>query len=370
LDADIQELELVAGGEGKLCIQVACGTRGEHTVDVHTSPPGERLARLCCYAVPPEWIGRRPLRADFHIHTTYSDGHSTPAEMLIRGRELGLDVAVITDHNYYEASIEALAERDRLNLNLITMPGEEVSGPNWHILSINARLPIYDLALQTFGGDDDAKRDEWRATTAWEYDSLRWAIEAVQANGGRAYLAHPYWRVDRGFHLPTVLYDRVLSEGILDGLELLGDVEFPNNLRSLARYTDYLAGGHTIPIVGCSDTHRAQHTYGAYWTFVLARDPTPEGILDAIADGWSAACTTVQPVDLGRRASALQAFGSFELVDYVYFMEEQFYPEHDVLCAREAALAYRAWRGEPIPTAVTAGLRREMDALYAHLGQG
>jgi hypothetical protein len=290
--------------------------------------------------------------------------------MLIRGRELGLDVAVITDHNHYGASLEALAERERLGLNLITMPGEEVSGPNWHILSIDAAIPIYDLALETFGGDDDIKRTEWQATAAWEYDALRWAIEAVQVHGGRAYLAHPYWSVDRGFHLPTALYDRVLSEGILDGLELLGDVLFPNNLRSVARYMDYVAAGHAIPIIGCSDTHRAQHTYGAYWTFVLAQDPSPAGVLDAIAGGWSAACTTVNPVDPRRRAGVLQAYGSFEMVDYCYFLEEHFYPQHDALCAREAALAYRAWRGEPIPPGAMADLKPEMEALYARLGRG
>jgi hypothetical protein len=344
--------------------------RGEHTVDVHPTPPEKRLACLSCYAAPAEWLGRRPLRADFHIHTTYSDGHSTPAEMLIRGRELGLDAATITDHNHYGASIEAMAERDRLSLNLITMPGEEVSGPNWHILSIDADTPIYELALQTFGGNDKAKWDTWQATTAWEYASLRWAIEAVQTHGGCAYLAHPYWAVERGFHLPTPFYDRVLAEGILDGIELLGDVAFPNNLRSLARYSDYIASGHTIPIIGCSDTHRAQHTYGTYWTLVLAQDPSSHGLLDAIADGWSVACTTVKPVELSQRQEALQAFGPFELVDYAYFLEEQFYPQHDALCLKEAALAYRAWRGEPIPPSAMAALKREMDALYRRLGQG
>ena len=66
---------------------------------------------------------------------------SRPMNVFIRVKP-SIDVAVITDHNAYQASIEALAECDRLGLNLITMPGEEVSGPNWHILSIAAAASI------------------------------------------------------------------------------------------------------------------------------------------------------------------------------------------------------------------------------------
>ena len=97
----------------------------------------------------------------------------------------------------------------------------------------------------------------------------------TQAHGGRAYLAHPYWVVERGYHLPSPWYDRVLEEGILDGIELLGDVKHENNARSLARYLDFRASGGDIPIVGNSDTHRAEHTYGTYWTLVYAARADP-----------------------------------------------------------------------------------------------
>jgi hypothetical protein len=161
------------------------------------------------------------------------------------------------------------------------------------------------------------------------------------------------------------MYDRVLAEGILDGLELLGDVKYENNVRSLARYLDYRAAGHEIPILSSSDTHRAEHTYGVYWTLVLAEESSPQGVLDAIADGWSVACTTVKPVDLHRRADELQAFGSFELVDYAYYLEQQFYPLHDALCVEEASLAHRAWCGEALSPDTMPTLKARMEALYS-----
>ena len=363
-DADMIEQELAADGSGRLHVEGTYAVRGEHTIDLFPAQATDRLARLSFFVATPELLARRPLRCDFHIHTTYSDGRSSPAEMLIRGRELGLDVAVITDHNDYRGSLKGLQERKRLDLNLITMPGEEVSGPNWHILSINAGAAIYDLTVEAFGLDSDDRKEHWKATTAQEYGTLRWAIEATQAHGGRAYLAHPYWAVERGFHLPTAMYDQVLAEGILDGLELLGDVKYQNNVRSLARYLDYRAAGHDIPILGNSDTHRSEHTYGTYWTLVFTDTLTPQGILDAIADGWSVACTTVEPVDVYRRKDALQAFGPFEWVDYAYVLEQQFFPQHDALCRQEASLAYRAWRGERLPARAMDKQRARMEALY------
>ena len=92
-----------------------CGvyaTRGEYSVRLEpatASPGGEPLSRLSFYALPPDLYARRPLRCDFHIHTHYSDGNSPPARMVIRARELGLDVAVITDHNRYPPSLQAMA---------------------------------------------------------------------------------------------------------------------------------------------------------------------------------------------------------------------------------------------------------------------
>ncbi len=360
-DGDLSEHELQADPEGRLSIAGRYKVCGEHLLDLFPDPASTRLARLHFFVASPDLYARRPLRGDFHIHTLYSDGHSTPAEMLIRARELGLDVAVITDHNSYQASIEGIEAQQRLGLNLITMPGEEVSGPNWHILSIRADAAIYELSTAACTDQD---------IDSWSYEALRWAIETTQAHGGRAYLAHPYWAVERGYHLPVPIYERVLAEGILDGLELLGGVRYENNVRSLARYLDFRAAGGAIPILGNSDTHRTDHTYGTYWTLVLARELTPEGVLDAIAEGWSVACTTVQPVHLHQRAATMEAYGPFELVDYAFFLEQRFFPQHDRLCEEEAALAYRAWRGEQLPPHAMPDQVAQMEALYTRYGVG
>ncbi|MBU1206589.1 MAG: hypothetical protein KKH04_06645 [Proteobacteria bacterium] len=68
------------------------------------------------------------LKGNLHIHTTFSDGSQTPAEMLAIYHDLGYDFIGITDHDYlirphYWESIPAS------NGNLIVFKGIELEYP-------------------------------------------------------------------------------------------------------------------------------------------------------------------------------------------------------------------------------------------------
>jgi hypothetical protein len=111
-----------------------------------------------------------------------------------------------------------------------------------------------------------------------------------------------------------------------------------------------------------------EHTYGTYWTLAWAQEGTLESVLEAIADGWSVACTTAGRVSGGEtRARQMAAHGSFELVDYAYWLEEQFFPAHDRLCKEEAALARKALAAEGLPEGALEECRAEMAGLHARL---
>ena len=96
----------------------------------------------------------------------------------------------------------------------------------------------------------------------------------------------------------------------------------------------------------------------------MAGEPTPENVLQGIAEGWSVACATAHraPLPTDRGTDTL-VFGTFELVDYAYFLEQQFFPRHDALCIQEADLAYRALRGDTLPEGAMAACRDEMEGL-------
>lgn len=65
------------------------------------------------------------MKADLHLHTCFSDGAKTPAEMIRRAKALGMDVIAITDHDNVgglpEAAAVAQAER------MTVLPGVELS---------------------------------------------------------------------------------------------------------------------------------------------------------------------------------------------------------------------------------------------------
>lgn len=62
---------------------------------------------------------------DLHIHTTFSDGSLTPAEVVWRAVDLGLAAIAITDHDTVDGNAEAFAQGAQNGLEVIT--GVEIS---------------------------------------------------------------------------------------------------------------------------------------------------------------------------------------------------------------------------------------------------
>ncbi len=82
-------------------------------------------------------------KADLHIHTTASDGNSTPAEIVERAIDLKLEIISITDHDTIsglEEATEAAADKD-----IEIMPGAEITA------SFNDR----EAHLLAYGFDPD-----------------------------------------------------------------------------------------------------------------------------------------------------------------------------------------------------------------------
>ncbi|MBU5592802.1 PHP domain-containing protein [Clostridium sp. MSJ-4] len=65
------------------------------------------------------------IRADFHLHTTASDGMLNPRELVVLAKDQGLDLIAITDHDTTEGIKEALIEGEKLGIKVI--PGIELS---------------------------------------------------------------------------------------------------------------------------------------------------------------------------------------------------------------------------------------------------
>lgn len=65
------------------------------------------------------------MKADLHLHTCFSDGAKTPAEMIRRAKALGMDVIAITDHDNVGGLPEAAAAAQTERMTVL--PGVELS---------------------------------------------------------------------------------------------------------------------------------------------------------------------------------------------------------------------------------------------------
>ncbi len=65
------------------------------------------------------------MKIDLHMHTTYSDGAFSPTELLLKAKEVGLDVISITDHDSVNGLKEAISVGKEIGIEVI--PGLEIS---------------------------------------------------------------------------------------------------------------------------------------------------------------------------------------------------------------------------------------------------
>jgi hypothetical protein len=111
------------------------------------------------------------LVVNLHMHTSYSDGHSTHTEIAQAAIQAGLDAVIITDHNVLVSGVEDYYnDNGRQTLLLV---GEEIHD--------QARQPQKNHLL-VFGVDREL------APLAHDLQRL---LDNVRQEGGLAFIAHP-----------------------------------------------------------------------------------------------------------------------------------------------------------------------------------
>lgn len=322
---------------GRLHFTHASDRAGEIWADIHF-PSGRWHRAGSIFVADADLAARVPLRGDLHQHTWYSDGRSSPSELLEAAVGRHLDFVAVTDHDNWSGSQEARAQAEAQGLPLTVLSGEEVTFDRGHI-----------VAVGTIGGVAEARRDgpyaaELRnieaefegkplagGVSAASYARAVWSTRKVRELGGLAILAHPFWVAAEEFHLDRRIAAQLARDGELDAVELLGDVEFEENMLAIAQHLEMLQAGIRLPVLGNSDTHGIEHTLGRYWTTVFSQGDRETGILAAIKDGRCVACT-------GAPGENLRIYGPLDLVEYAYFLHRAHFP------LREAGTVARgAW---------------------------
>jgi hypothetical protein len=152
------------------------------------------------------------LVANLHMHTPYSDGHGSHAEIAQAALKAGVDIVAVTDHNVLVQGLEGYYENDQGRVLMLV--GEEIHD--------QGRQPQKSHLL-VFGAGREL------APLASEPQRL---VDAVHRSGGLAFIAHPVDPAAPAVGETDISWVDWDLKGI-DGLEIWNMMsEFKSRLRS------------------------------------------------------------------------------------------------------------------------------------------
>lgn len=198
-------------------------------------------------------------KANFHCHTTCSDGRMTPTQSMAMYREAGYDVLSLTDHR-------SLTVPEDVPEGLLMIPGIE----------LDLMLPGQAVHILGLGVSADVLHGWSRSCTPQE------TIDRIRAAGGRAILAHPAWSLNTPEFIASL-------KGLI-GTEIWNSVStLPINAdradSSSLLDTTWSNYGCLMPVFANDDTHRYGAEFAVGATMVQAESFTQQGILDALDAG-------------------------------------------------------------------------------------
>ena len=185
------------------------------------------------------------VKADLHVHTTYSrDSIITPEELVSYAKKRGLNAVAVTDHNQVEGARKIAKETD-----FLIIPGTEVSSLQGHIIGLN----INEIIPRDLNSDE--------------------TVDRIHMAGGVAIACHPYSLLKGSIgRYVTAKFDAV---------ETINASSFPFSSASLK--AEKLADRLHLPQVAGTDAHYGP-VIGCAYT-VIDSELNVEAILEAIVKG-------------------------------------------------------------------------------------
>lgn len=172
----------------------------------------------------PDLPGLKTLKADFHLHTVFSDGNVWPTVHVQDAWRDGLDVIALTEHAEYTphaADVKVDIGRSYVvakpladQLGLILVPGVEITKPD--PLKAPRVLPEGSAHFNALFVTD--------ANALHVPDDLMEALRRAKAQNAFVFWNHPRFRVSRARWFPPVA--RAFDAGLFAGMELVNGPDF------------------------------------------------------------------------------------------------------------------------------------------------
>jgi hypothetical protein len=172
----------------------------------------------------PDLAGFKTLKADFHLHTVFSDGNVWPTVHVQDAWRDGLDVIALTEHAEYTphaADVKVDIGRSYViakpladQLGVILVPGVEITKPD--PLKAPRVLPEGSAHFNAlFITDPNALHVP---------DDLMEALRRAKAQNAFVFWNHPRFRVARALWFPPIA--RAFDAGLFAGMELVNGPDF------------------------------------------------------------------------------------------------------------------------------------------------
>ena len=356
---------------GKLQFAYTASREGEYFIRLYQN--GTKIAQLHVYALNEDLACRYPLRGDFHVHTSSSDGQEPPEIVCANYRRKGYDFIVITDHARYYPSLNAMKTYEGVEIPLTILPGEEVHlpGSTVHIVnagglfSVNGLLTVKENYFETNGelamrclNKDVQPPEVYEMSAYWEeiteiekkvqqagipksidsrsYAVCLWGFEKIRQADGLGVFCHPYWLEDV-YQIPEDFTLYMLQEHPFDAFEVLGGENYyaQNGLQTALYYDEYQRG-RVHPIVGSTDSHgstASNRNWDICSTIVFAYANERKDILNAVKEKYSVAVDTI--------SKEYRLVGEYRLQKYAAFLMERYFPIHDQQSLTDGELMYQ-----------------------------
>lgn len=194
---------------------------------------------------------------NLHMHTPYSDGHVSHAEIARAAMKASIDVAIVTDHNVWVKDLERYYYKD--DQKVLLLIGEEIHDQSLlpqknHLLAIGADKELAPLAKDT-----------------------QFLINSIRKQDGLSFLAHIYDPAAPAVGETDISWEKWDVKGYT-GIELWNSMsEFKSLLKSklhalyyafnpeliahgpsvqaLSKWDELLSKGNPVVAVGGSDAH-------------------------------------------------------------------------------------------------------------------
>lgn len=193
-------------------------------------------------------------RANFHCHTTLSDGDTPLEERVEQYRQQGYDVLAITDHEKTN-DVTAVQSPDMLVMSGMETHPPDNNGAVYHFVCLN--VP------HGFSLTEEPDPHE--------------RLRKVKEAGGEVIIAHPYWC---GYSIDALLpfRDAIAVEVYNATCTKVGKAF------SSVHWDDMLMREWEIPAVAVDDTHRGRDIFMG-WTMLRMTERTPDAVLHALRTG-------------------------------------------------------------------------------------